>query len=117
MLKISTSGICPKKCERATLEYVDGKFVCSKCGRKYTSKEVTQTMSDWFEVTTDITEKEFRAKINELDNLSQRFSAVFVGYDPCEKGMGLLDIGWDNGYPVRLNMLVQELNEILDKGD
>lgn len=113
MLKISTSGVCPK-CSRATLLYEDGKFVCSECGRKYISKDITATMSDLFEITIEITEKEFRAKINALDNLSQRFSAVFVGYDPCEKGKGLLDIGWEDGYPVRLNMMVQELNEILD---
>lgn len=115
MLRISTSGVC-RKCKRATLLYEDGKFVCAECGRKYTSKEIVQTMSDLFEITTDITEKEFRAKINALDNLSQRFSAVYVGYDPnpWEKGHGLLDIGWDDGYPVRLNMMVQALNEILD---
>lgn len=115
MLKISTSGVCPK-CKRATLWYEDGKFVCSACDRKYTSKEITATMSDLFEITTSITEKEFRDNIDALDSLSKRFSSVFVGYDPnpWEKGEGLLDIGWDSGYPVRLNMLVQELNEILD---
>lgn len=113
MLKIVTSGVCPK-CEVSTVKYVDGKFVCSKCRRKYTSKEMTQTMSDLFEITTDITEKEFRDKIKPLQSLTDRFNADFLGYDPCEKGKGLLDIGWENGYPVRLNMLVQELNEILD---
>lgn len=116
MLKISTSGVC-RKCKRATLEYVDGKFVCSKCGRKYTSKEITQTMSDLFEITTSITKQEFYDKVKPLKSLTDRFNADLLGYDPntWEKGkVGLLDIGWENGYPVRLNMLVQELNEILD---
>ncbi len=113
MLKISTSGVC-LKCKRATLWYEDGRFVCSECGRKYGSKEITQTMSDLFEITTGITKKEFVGKIKQLQNLTDRFNADFLGYDPCEKGKGLLDIGWENGYPVRLNMLVQELNEILD---
>lgn len=113
MLKISTSGVC-RKCKRATLWYEDGKFVCSECGHRYTSKEIAQTMSDLFEITTDITEREFRDKIKPLQNLTDRFNADLLGYDPCEKGKGLLDIGWESGYPVRLNMLVQELNEILD---
>lgn len=116
MLKISTSGVCPK-CNKATLWYEDGKFVCSKCGRKYTSKEITQTMSDLFEITTGITKKEFCDKVAKLKSLTDRFNADLLGYDPdtSEKGkVGLLDIGWESGYPVRLNMLVQELNEILD---
>jgi hypothetical protein len=113
MLKISTSGVC-RKCKRATLLYEDGKFVCSKCGRKYTSKDITETMSDLFEITTCITKKEFVDKIKPLQNLTDRFNADFLGYDPCEKGEGFLDIGWENGYPVRLNMMIQELNEILN---
>ena len=113
MLKISTSGVC-RKCKRATLWYEDGKFVCSECGHKYTSKEIKQTMSDLFEITTGITKKEFCDKMKPLQSLTDRFNADFLGYAPCEKGKGLLDIGWENGYPVRLNMLVQELNEILD---
>lgn len=116
MLKISTSGVCPK-CEKATLCYEDGKFVCSECGRKYTSKEITETMSDLFEITTGITKKEFVDKIKKLQNLTDRFNADFLGYYPdttTKEKIGQLDIGWENGYPVRLNMMLQELNEILD---
>ncbi len=113
MLKISTSGVC-RKCKRATLWYKDGKFVCTECGRKYTSKEIVQTMSDLFEITTGITKQEFVEKSKLLKNLTDRFNADFLGYEPCGKGVGLLDIGWEGGYPVRLNMMVQELNEILD---
>lgn len=115
MLRISTSGVC-RKCKRATLWYEDGKFVCSECGKKYTSKEIVQTMSDLFEITTSITKKEFCDKSKALKSLTDRFNADFLGYDPDihSKGNGLLDIGWESGYPVRLNMLVQELNEILD---
>lgn len=115
MLKISASGVCPK-CHKATLRYEDGKFVCYECGRKYTSKEVVKTMSDLFEITITITKQEFVEKVKSLQNLTDRFNADYLGYDPnpWEKGIGMLDIGWDNGYPVRLNMLVQELNEILD---
>jgi hypothetical protein len=40
-----------------------------------------------------------------------RFSASYLG---CDTKNNVLYYGWDNGYPVRLNMLVQELNEILD---
>ena len=113
MLKIITSGVCPK-CGKATLRYEDGRFVCFKCDKKYGSKEITQTMSDLFEITTGITKKEFYDKVKPLQSLTDRFNADFLGYDPCEKDKGLLDIGWEDGYPVRLNMLVQELNEILD---
>ena len=113
MLRLKTSGICPK-CGQAKMMYVDGKFVCYECDKKYTSKEITQTTSDLFEITTDITEQEFRVKIKQLESLSNRFSSVDIGYDPQSKGVGYLNIGWVDGYPVRLNMLVQELNEILD---
>ena len=115
MLKISTTAVCPK-CERVTLWYEDGKFVCSKCGRKYTSKEITQTMSDLFEIFVDITKEKFLDKFNLLQNLVGRFNADSCGYDPnpLQKGVGLLAIGWEDGYPVRLNMMVHELNEILD---
>ena len=115
MLKISTSGVCPK-CKRATLWYENGKFVCSECGRKYISKDITETMSDAFEITTSITKKKFVEKVRTLQNLTDRFNADLLGYDPditTKEKVGLLDIGWDNGYPVRLNMMVQELNEIL----
>jgi hypothetical protein len=73
-------------------------------------------MSDLFEITTCITKKEFVDKIKPLQNLTDRFNADFLGYDPdpWDKGHGLLDIGWENGYPVRLNMMIQELNEILN---
>lgn len=110
MLRINTSGICPK-CGQATLLYEDGKFTCSKCDKKYTSKEITKTNGDAFEIMVDITEEEFRAKIKELDGLCMRFSASYIG---CDTKSGVLYYGWDNGYPVRLNMLVQELNEILN---
>ena len=115
MLKISTNGVC-RKCKKATLLYEDGKFVCSECGKKYTSKEIVQTMSDLFEITTGITKQEFVEKVKLLQSLTDRFNADFLGYnpDPLEKGIGMLDIGWENGYPVRLNMMVQELNEILN---
>ena len=114
-MDIVTSGVC-LKCKRATLKYEDGRFVCSECGRKYGSKDITQTMSDLFEITIGITKQEFCDKVKRLQSLTDRFNADFLGYDPdpWEKGKGLLDIGWENGYPVRLNMLVQELDEILD---
>jgi hypothetical protein len=116
MLKISTSGVCPK-CVKEHLWYEDGKFVCKECGRKYTSKDITMTMSDMFEITTRITEKDFRDKMKALQNLTDRFNADLLGYDPItvfKERVGLLDIGWEHGYPVRLNMMVQELNEILN---
>ena len=61
--------------------------------------------------------KKFGEKVRTLQNLSDRFNADLLGYDPdvtTKERVGLLNIGWDNGYPVRLNMMVQELNEILD---
>lgn len=113
MLRISTNGICPK-CGKDSLQYEDGKFLCSKCGRKYTSKEIVEKIGDSFDIMTDITEEEFRDKMKELDGLCMRFSASYIG---CDTKNSVLYYGWDNGYPVRLNMLVQELNEILDQGD
>lgn len=110
MLRISTSGVCPK-CGRENLMYVDGKFVCDECDKKYTSKEIVKTNGDSFDIMIDITEEEFRAKIKELDGLCMRFTASYIG---CDTRNGVLYYGWDSGYPVRLNMLVQELNEILD---
>ena len=64
--------------------------------------------------------KKFGEKVRTLQNLSDRFNADLLGYDPdvtTKERVGLLNIGWDNGYPVRLNMMVQELNEILNEGD
>ena len=119
MIQISTTAVCPK-CAKEHLWYEDGKFVCKECGRKYTSKDITMTMSDMFEITTRITEKDFRDKMKTLQNLTARFNADLLGYDPItvfKERVGLLDIGWEHGYPVRLNMMVQELNEILDEGD
>lgn len=113
MLQISTTAVCPQ-CGGATVWYEDGKFTCHMCGKKYTSKEITKTHSDLFEITTTITKQKFLERINLIDNLTQRFSAVRAGYDPCGNDIGYLDIGWEDGYPVRLNMLIQELNEILD---
>lgn len=113
MLQIRTTAVCPK-CKGEIVWYEEGKFICQLCGKKYASKEIEETHSDLFEIAATITEKEFRGKIKQLDDLSQRFSAVLAGYDPCEPGIGRLIIGWDDGYPVRLNMLVQELNEIFD---
>ena len=113
MLQISTTAVCPK-CGGTTVCYEDGKFTCHMCGRKYTSKEIVKTHGNLFEIATAITEKEVRDKIKPIDQLTQRFSAVCVGYEPCSKGVGHLSIGWEDGYPVRLNMMAQELNEILD---
>ena len=110
MLRIKTSGVCPK-CGRAKLMYAEGKFVCYECDKKYISKEVTEKIGDSFDIMTEITEKEFRDKIKELDGLCMRFSASYIG---CDTKNGVLYYGWDDGYPVRLNMLVQELDEILD---
>lgn len=110
MLKIITSGVCPK-CGKATLLYEDGKFVCAACDRKYISKDIEATTSDYFEITTKITKQQFVDKATPLANLTSRFSAVYVG---CDTINDVLYIGWDSGYPVRLNMMVQELNEILD---
>jgi hypothetical protein len=110
MLRISTSGVCPK-CGKPALLYEDGKFVCSECGKQHTSKEIIEKIGDSFDIMTDITEKEFREKIKQLDSLCMRFSASYIG---CDTQNGMLYYGWDDGYPVRLNMLVQELNEILD---
>ena len=110
MLQISTSGICPK-CGGSTLWYEDGKFVCAACDRKYISKDIKAKAGDYFEVTTRITKQEFIDKSKQLEDLANRFSAVFLG---CDVRKDKLYIGWDNEYPVRLNMLVQELNEILD---
>lgn len=110
MLRINTNGVCPK-CGKENLMYVDGKFVCFECGKKYTSKEITKKIGDSFDIMTEITEKEFREKINVIDSLIQRFSASYVG---CDTRNGVLYIGWDDGYPVRLNVLVKELDEILD---
>lgn len=112
MLDMMTSGVCPK-CKKETLLYDEGKFVCTNCCRKYTSKEVEQTTGDLFEITTGITKQSFVESFNLLQSLANRFNANSLGYDPCGKGIGLLNIGWENGYPVRLNMMVQELNEIL----
>ena len=113
MLQISTTAVCPK-CGGGTVWYEDGKFTCHMCGKKHISKDITTTHSDLFEITTVITEKEFRVKIQQLEDLAKRFSSVDVAYAPCAKGTGYLNIGWQDGYPVRLNMMVQELNEILD---
>lgn len=113
MRKISASGVCPK-CGRAKMMYVDGKFVCYECDRKYTSKDITTTCNDLFNITTIITEKEFRKKIKQLESLVNRFSSIDVWYEPKSNIDGYLGIGWEDGYPVRLNMMVQELNEILD---
>ena len=119
MLKISASGIC-KKCVRENLWYEDGKFVCKECGSKYTSKDIADTTSDMFEIATSITKKKFIDKIKRLQNLTDRFNADYLGYDPItvfDGEVGCLDIGWENSYPVRLNMMVQELNEILEEGE
>ena len=113
MLQVRTTAVCPK-CKGEIVWYEDGKFTCQLCGKKCSSKEIIETYSDVFEIVTAITEKEFRDKIKQLDELSKRFSAVLAGYAPDGKGIGHLVIGWDDGYPVRLNMMVQELNEIFD---
>lgn len=110
MLQINTSSICPK-CSKENLLYQDGKFACLKCGRKYISKDIAATTSEYFEITTRITKQEFIDKYKRLESLTNRFSTSLLG---CDTHNNLLYIGWDDGYPVRLNMLVQELNEILD---
>ena len=116
MLKISTTAVCPK-CRGATVWYEDGKFTCHMCGKKYASKEITKTHSDLFEIATIVYKQKFIDKFELLQDLAVRFNAERCGYDPTPttiEKIGFLDIGWENGYPVRLNMLVQELNEILD---
>ena len=116
MLKISTTAVCPK-CGGTTVWYEDGKFVCYECGRKHTSKEVIENTNGFFEIVISISKQEFLDKFQTLLNLSGRFNADECGYDPATKvkaKVGHLVIGWEDGYPVRLNMMVQELNEILD---
>lgn len=113
MLQIRTTAVCPK-CKGEIVWYEDGKFTCQLCGKKYASKEITDTYSDLFEIFAAITEKECIAKFKQLDELSKRFSAVLAGYAPDGNGVGHLVISWDDGYPVRLNMMVHELNEIFD---
>ena len=110
MLQIRTNGICPK-CGKENLLYEDGKFVCSKCDKKYTSKEIVAKTGDSFDIMTYITEEDFRAKLKELDGLCMRFNASYIG---CDTRNSMLYYGWDDGYPVRLNMMIQELNEILN---
>lgn len=116
MIKISTSACCTA-CEK-WLDYNNGEFVCSHCGKVVKQEEIKYSLADWYELNIPYTSRKFNNRLTQLQELTSKYNATFLGFDEFDSigannFSGMLDIGWDDAFPDTLPQFIKELKRIL----
>ena len=116
MIEIHTSASCPE-CGK-WLDYEKGEFICSHCRRLTRPEEIQYNLADLYELNIPYASKKFNNRLNKLREFVRKYEAVFLGFDDMDEiapnnRMGLLDIGWEDGFPDNLCKAVKELKRIL----
>lgn len=117
MLKIETSAQCPI-CNGHWLSYKDGNFFCAECETKVNPELIKFNLADLYELNIPYTSKKYDNRLEKLRVFCDKFNADFLGFDPFEEmrannWSGMLDIGWEDGFPDNLSEAVKELKRIL----
>lgn len=117
MLEISTSAQCPI-CEKHWLDYENGKFVCKECKSVVDISTTHGNYSDLYELNIPYTSVKFDNRLEKLRQLCDKYDIDFLGFDPFDemKGdnySGMCDIGWADGWPDNLLVIIKELKKIL----
>lgn len=117
MLEISTSAQCPV-CEKHWLDYENGKFVCKECKAVVDIKISQGNYSDLYELSIPYTSIKFDNRSDKLLELCNKYNIDFLGFDEMDEmknggHSGLLDIGWADGWPDNIIVIIKELKRIL----
>ena len=119
MLEFHTSAQCPI-CNSYWLDYKDESFFCEECGKTVSHKSIKFNLADLYELNIPYTANKFDNRLEILREFCDKFNANFLGFDPFEKTknnhnnyIGMLDIGWADGWPDNLSDAVKELKRIL----
>ena len=118
MLEIHTSASC-NNCGR-WVDYYKGYFLCPHCRNlmKVSPEDVKINLADLYELNIPYTSVKFENRLDKLSQLCDKYNIDFLGFDEMDEMRGggysgLLDIGWANGFPDNLNVIVKELKRIL----
>lgn len=118
MLEICTSASC-NKCGK-WVKYDKGKFVCPHCGNsmRVSPEDVKFNLSDLYELNIPYTSVKYDNRLEKLRQLCDMYDIDFFGFDLFDKMKGggysgMLDIGWEDGWPDNLSEVVKELKRIL----
>lgn len=119
MLEFHTSAQCPI-CKSHWLDYQDGNFFCEKCGKPVSSELIKFNLADLYELNIPYSSNRYDNRLDKLREFCDKFNADFLGFDPFEEmrnnhnnWSGMLDIGWEDGWPNNLSEIVKELKRIL----
>ena len=118
MLEIGTSASC-NKCGK-WVNYDKGKFVCPHCGNsmRVSPEDVQFNLADLYELNIPYTSVKYDNRLEKLCQLCDKYDIDFFGFDLFDKMKGggysgMLDIGWEDGWPDNLSEVVKELKRIL----
>ena len=114
MKTYGTSARCPKCGEQLyTSDIGEYSFVYKECGENFHTMEVTNCMSDFWEINIPMLPGTFKEKLYCLKEIFDKYNCDFLGYDPTAK---LLDIGWKSGFPESniFNQFVKEIKETMN---
>lgn len=118
MLKIHTSASC-NRCGH-WVDYHKGNLFCPECRNvmRILPEDIKENLSDLYELNIPYTSQKFDNRLERLQKLCKDYNIDFLGFDHCEKikgnnYLGLLDIGWIDGFPENLHVIVKILKQIL----
>lgn len=119
MLKFSTSAQCPI-CQGHWLDYENNNFVCEECKKIVNKDNINQNLADLYELNIPYTSNKYDIRLEKLRQFCDKYNADFLGFDPFDEmknnhnnWSGMLDIGWEDGFPENLHVVVKELKRIL----
>jgi hypothetical protein len=117
MLKINTSAQCPV-CEKHWLDYENGKFICEECKSVVDINTTHGNYSDLYELNIPYTSVKFDNRLEKLQQLCDKYNIDFLGFDEMDEMRnggcsGFLDIGWGDGWPDNILMVIKELKKVL----
>ena len=120
MLEIHTSASC-NLCHKY-VDYHKGNFLCPHCKNlmRISPDDIKFNLSDLYELNIPYTSNKFDNRLEKLRKLCDKYNIDFLGFDPFEQTknnhdnyIGMLDIGWENGFPENLPKIIKELKQIL----
>ena len=115
MLKFSTSAQCPI-CQGHWLDYQNGEFFCEECQNIVDKNNINQNLADLYELNIPYTSNKYDRRLEKLIQFCDKYIADFLGFDPFDEmknnhsnWSGMLDIGWEDGFPENLHVVLKEL--------